>query len=88
MDGQVAAGHGAVDRHVRRLAHRRDGAIADVERVGQVVGVGDVVDQEVGIAVVGRRRDLYDVDQLVDVDALDQREPRVAQAVVVLKVAE
>ena len=85
FDHAIRRGSLAVGRRVGGQGDVHHAAVGEIERVGQVVGVGQVVDQEVGLAVFVAAVGVDRLDQLVDLDALDQREPLVAQAVEVLE---
>ena len=81
---------GAAQAGVGRQAHRRAHAVAEVQHVGRIAVVGQVVDQEVGDAVAHHTRgpgqaDLQRADELVHVHALDERGAHVAEVVQLLE---
>ena len=78
---EPATGH----RHLGVHRHRGLAAGAEVQRVGQVAGVGHIVDQVVGDVVVGGRAEVGGVDQLMDLHPVDQRG---AQVTVVVQMGE
>lgn len=87
LDHEVALGGRAVHGG---LVHELDvvgGAVAQVERVPQVEGIGYFVHEEVGQAVLEGAAGRHEFDQLMDAEVLDERAARVPRPSTCSKVA-
>ena len=81
LDLHVAGAGRTIHHRIGGHGHGRRGAIAQINGVGQIVRVGNVIDQEIGHGIVAGPVGLDGVDEFVGDNAVDERGARIAKGV-------
>src|SRR4051812_15244233 len=85
MDYEMTGTHSAIRGGLGDGYDRISRAIAEIDAVGQVVRIGSVVHEEIGLAVVKRARRGHQVSQLMNGDFVHEGEIGFSQRINVLE---